>query len=50
MCKKKRYKDKLEAMFALSQARKHRRKGHNRREKRFYFCKECNCYHLTSKL
>lgn len=47
MCNKIKYKDKLSAMFALSQC-KNGKKG-NRRECRFYFCNECNAYHLTSK-
>lgn len=48
MCKKRRYKDKISAMFALASCRKEDAKG-NRQEKRIYFCNICNAYHLTSK-
>lgn len=47
-CKKRKYKDKIAAMFALSQCRKQTATG-NRQEKRIYFCDKCGFYHLTSK-
>lgn len=43
-CKKKKYKDAVSAMFALSQCKKG--KGH-RQEILFYYCDKCKCYHLT---
>lgn len=48
MCRKVKYKDKIAAMFALSQC-KSVKKG-NRQEIRFYYCNKCKCYHLTKKL
>lgn len=42
MCKKKKYKTKLEAMLILARCN-----SNQRLETRFYFCKECNAYHLT---
>ena len=45
-CTKRKYKDKLSAMFALSQTNKHTAKS-NRQECRFYFCNICSSYHLT---
>lgn len=47
-CCKRRYKDKIAAMFALSQCRKQTATG-NRQEQRVYYCSKCKCYHLTSK-
>ncbi len=50
-CKKALYKDKIEAMFTLSQLRFKGRKGNpNRREKRVYYCAKCNGWHITSKI
>ena len=44
---------KFEAMLVLAQAeirfKKKKGKG-KRRECRYYYCKECNAYHLTSKM
>lgn len=48
MCKKRKYKDKIAALFALSQCLRQNAKG-NRHECRVYFCNKCNSYHLTSK-
>lgn len=48
-CKKRKYKDKLSAMFALSQTKKNGNYNPLRNEKRMYFCSECNAWHLTSK-
>lgn len=45
-CKKKKYKDKIAAMFALSQCK--RGKG-QRQEIRFYYCRDCNAWHLTKQ-
>lgn len=47
-CNKRKFKDKIAAMFALSQCRARINKG-NRQEKRIYFCEKCKAYHLTSK-
>jgi len=46
-CGKRLYPNRVEAMLALAGARMHR-VGH-RRERRFYFCKGCSGYHLTSQ-
>lgn len=48
-CHKKKYKDKLSAMFALSQCKKFGNFISKRNECRIYYCKECSAYHLTSK-
>lgn len=48
-CKKRKYKDKISAMFALSQCRKQDAVG-NRQELRVYFCPVCKHWHLTSKI
>ena len=48
-CNKKKYKDKISAMFALSQTKFVGNYNPKRNEKRFYFCNECNAWHLTSK-
>ena len=45
-CKKKKYKDEIAAMFALSQCK--RGKG-QRQEIRFYYCRDCNSWHLTKQ-
>lgn len=49
MCKKRKYKDKISVMFALSQCIRVGKYKPIRDEKRFYYCDECQCYHLTSK-
>lgn len=49
MCNKRKYKGKLSVMFALSQCRRVSKYNPIREEKRFYYCEECKCYHLTSK-
>lgn len=46
-CGKRRYEDKIAAMFALSQCRKSP-KG-KRREVRAYFCPVCRGWHLTKQ-
>jgi hypothetical protein len=44
-CTKIKYKDKLSAMIALASCLSvHNNK---RMETRYYWCKECNAYHLT---
>ena len=49
-CRKVLYKDKIEAMFILSQLNLRGRKGHpNRREKRCYYCNQCKGWHITSQ-
>ena len=50
-CNKKKF-TKLEAMMYIAQAemQNKKRKGKSkRRECRYYYCKECNAYHMTSK-
>lgn len=47
--KKKKYKDKISAMFALSQCRKVGNYNAKRNEKRIYYCAICKSYHLTSQ-
>ena len=46
MCSKKCF-DKLGAKMALALALKNRKKW--RREKRYYYCKICKAWHLTSQ-
>lgn len=49
-CNKVVYKDKIKAMFTLSQLNLAGRKGNpNRREKRIYYCDKCKGWHITSK-
>lgn len=46
-CSKIKYKDRLSAMIALASCLSvHNKK---RMETRYYWCKECNAYHLTKK-
>ncbi len=47
-CLKTGYKDKISAMFALSQVRRQDARG-NRQEKRVYYCPICHKWHLTSQ-
>jgi hypothetical protein len=47
MCRKVRYRSKLEAMLALSRCVSSISK--KRLETRYYWCRECNAYHLTKK-
>ena len=50
-CTKKKF-TKLEAMMYIAQAEMQykKRKGRSkRRECRYYYCEECNTYHLTSQ-
>jgi hypothetical protein len=46
MCKKKKF-DKIGAKIALAMALNGGKKY--RREKRIYYCGDCNAWHLTSK-
>lgn len=46
-CNKKKY-DRIGAMIALANT-KSEYASTKRNEKRYYYCKECNAYHLTSK-
>lgn len=51
MCNKRKF-TKLEAMMFVAQSEMQykKRKGKSkRRECRYYCCKECNAYHLTSQ-
>lgn len=47
ICKKRRY-DRIGAMYALANI-KSPFSSMKRNEKRYYYCKSCNAYHLTSK-
>lgn len=47
---KKRKLDKVGALMVIMKSQKQTQKNFNRNEKRYYFCKECNAYHTTSKL
>jgi len=47
-CSKKRF-DKISAMFVVANAQKPSQKSFKRKEKRIYFCVECNSWHVTSK-
>ena len=48
-CSKVKYRDKISAMFALSQCKKVGNYNPIRNECRIYFCHKCNSYHLTSQ-
>ena len=48
-CQKIRYKDKISAMFALSQCRRKIGKVTEKLEVRCYYCDNCHGWHLTSK-
>lgn len=45
----KRKLTKIEAEYALDSIAKNKNKG-KRTEHRYYFCEQCNAYHLTSKI
>lgn len=47
-CSKKKL-DKIGAMLIIANSQKKTQKNFNRKEKRFYFCEECQAYHTTSK-
>lgn len=50
-CNKNKF-TKFEAMMYIAQAEmlNKKKKGKSRRKEcRYYYCKECNSYHLTSK-
>lgn len=44
----KRKLSKVDSMLALVETQ-HKRHRQQVKEQRFYFCKYCNAYHLTSK-
>ena len=48
MCNKLKYRDKISAMFALSQCRRYT-KVTEKLESRYYYCDICKSRHLTSK-
>lgn len=48
MCNKRKYKDKISAMFALSQCRRYT-KVTEKLESRVYYCERCKSWHLTSQ-
>lgn len=47
ICTKRRYKDKLSAMIALSSCLSSGSK--KRKETRYYWCDQCKVYHLTKR-
>ena len=51
MCNKRKFKTELDAKIALvsSYYKRHIKNNKKRREIRYYWCKECSAYHLTSK-
>ena len=48
MCNKSNL-DKITAMMIVAKAQKQRPNNFKRKEKRVYFCSDCNAYHTTSK-
>lgn len=51
-CTKRKF-SKFEAMLVLVQAEMRYKKKNGkskRKECRYYYCKQCNAYHLTSKI
>lgn len=36
-------------MLVIANAQKQKKKGFNRKEKRYYYCQECKAWHTTSK-
>lgn len=46
-CNKIKYKDKIAVMLALASCKCN--PNGKRQETRYYFCKECNAWHLTKK-
>ena len=49
ICKKRKFKTKIDAMLALASARWNGQTHGNRNEVRVYHCPICNAWHLTSK-
>ena len=47
-CSKKKF-DKIKAMLILANSNKQTQMNFNRKEVRYYYCEDCNAYHLTSK-
>jgi hypothetical protein len=41
--------DKIKAMLIIANSQKKTQKNFNRKEKRIYYCLECDAYHTTSK-
>lgn len=48
MCNKVKL-DKIKAMMIVAKAQSHQNSNFNRKEKRYYWCKDCSAYHTTSK-
>lgn len=49
-CRKRRYRDRVAALFALSQTRRRQRTTHAKEERRAYRCPACGgAWHLTSR-
>jgi hypothetical protein len=50
ICKKRKFKDEIDAMIVLYESQRKRRLGDTERnERKTYFCKQCKKWHLTSK-
>jgi hypothetical protein len=51
VCKKKRYGTEMDAKLALAEIALKENRGSKkvRGEVGYYFCKKCNCYHLTKR-
>lgn len=47
-CTKKKF-DRIGALMVVANAQRKTQKSIKRKEKRIYFCKECNAFHTTSK-
>ena len=48
-CSKTAYRTERDAAAMLAQLKRKARYDWRRTEKRYYFCKQCQAYHLTSK-
>jgi hypothetical protein len=47
-CKKKKL-DRIKAMMIIANANKQTQFNFNRKEIRYYWCEECQSYHVTSQ-
>lgn len=47
-CNKKKV-DKIKAMLIIANSNKRSQKNFARKEKRYYWCKQCKSYHTSSK-
>lgn len=48
-CNKKKFKEKALVQQALVKARENSSDNEERKENRYYYCRQCHAYHLTSK-